>query len=159
MSLVDERGLLYSAYLDANLNYFAWLRWTIIHVANGMLHASGVDSYVSDIFTLKAPNDHGVYVGLPCLGYGMISFWIAFVLAHEDTRRKKIIYSVSGVLLLWLLNCSRIAMLVYAVHRQWNVNRWMDNHTLFNTAVYALTFLMIIGFYQLRKSGEKIKSA
>lgn len=151
MSLIDDRGLLYSSYLDQNLNYFAWLRWTILHMANNILHGIGLKSYVYDMFTIKAPNNHGVYVGLPCLGYGMISFWLAFALAHEDSTLRKVIYGLSGVLLLWLLNCSRVAMLIFAVQHRWNVNKWMDNHTTFNMAVYALTFLMIIAFYQLRK--------
>lgn len=155
LSLTDERGYLYSSFLDKSLNYFTWLRWTIIHLANNMLHGAGVNSYISDVFTLKAPNHHGVYVGPPCLGYGMISFWLAFVIAHDDIRGRKVIYSIAGVLLLWLLNCTRVAMLVYAVHKHWNVNRWMDHHTMFNTAVYILTFLMIIGFYHLRKSAVK----
>lgn len=155
MALTDDRGHLYSTFLAQHLNYFAWLRWTIIHLANAMLHGVGVDSYIADVFTLKAPNHHGVYVGPPCLGYGMISFWLAFVIAHDDLKGRKIMYSIAGVLLLWLLNCLRVAMLVYAVQKHWNVNRWMDHHTMFNTAVYLLTFLMIIGFYQLRKGTEK----
>lgn len=155
MSLTDDRGLLYSSFLSQHLNYFAWLRWTIINVANSMLHLVGVSSFISDVFTLKAPSNHGVYVGDPCLGYGMISFWLAFVIAHDDSRGRKLMYSLAGVLFLWLLNCTRVAMLVYAVHKHWNVNRWMDHHTMFNYIVYLITFLMIIGFYQLRKAETK----
>ncbi|MEO6915546.1 MAG: exosortase/archaeosortase family protein [Chitinophagaceae bacterium] len=152
MSLIDDRGLLYSGFLDQHLNYFAWLRATILYTANLMVHGFGLNSYISDIFTLKAPNGHGVYVGLPCLGYGMISFWLAFIIAQDKSWQQRLGWCIGGVLMLWLLNCSRVALLVISVQYRWNVNKWMDNHTAFNTAVYILTFVMIAGYYQITKN-------
>lgn len=150
MSLVDARGYLYSSYLDHQLNYFGWLRLAILHTANGMVHLYGLPSYVPDIYTLRATG-HGVYVGLECLGYGMMSFWLAFILAHDTNWQTKVLWGIVGLVLLWLLNCVRVALLLIAVNKHFNVNKWMDNHTAFNIGVYILTLFMIYGYYRIRK--------
>ena len=157
MSLVDERGLLYSAYLDQHLNYFGWLRSAILHTSNALVHLYGFESYIPDIYSLRA-NGHGVHVGLECLGYGMMSFWLAFICAHETSWQTKLFWGVAGIVMLWLLNCIRVALLLIAVVKDFNIDKQIDNHTAFNMAVYLLTLGMIAGYYYVRKRADKISN-
>lgn len=151
ISMIDARGLIYFPYFDQHLNYFSVLRATILHTANFIVHCFGFQSYISDIYTLRLYNGPGIHVGLPCLGYGVMSFWIAFILAHNITWQKKLVWATAGMLFLWLLNCWRVALILMAVNKHWDINRWMDNHTLFNRIVYLLILLMVCGYYQISK--------
>lgn len=155
ISIIDARGLIYSSFFDQHLNYFALLRASVLHTANGMDHLYGLHSYVADP-SLKLPNGHGIYVDLACLGYGVMSFWTAFIVAHKTSWQEKLVWVVGGVVFLWFLNCCRVALLLIAITKQWNTEKWMDSHALFNLVVYAFIMAMILLYYKLQK---RIKSA
>lgn len=150
ISIIDARGYIYSSFFDQHLNYFALIRASILHTANFIDHLYGLGSYVADP-SLKLPNGHGIYVDLACLGYGVMSFWIAFIVAHKATWQKKLAWAAGGVVFLWLLNCCRVALLLIAITKRWNTEKWMDSHALFNTVVYAFIIGMIYLYYQLDK--------
>ncbi|MBE7172000.1 MAG: hypothetical protein INR73_15545 [Williamsia sp.] len=150
ISIIDARGLIYSSFFDQHLNYFALLRASILHTANGIDHLYGLHSYVADP-RLKLPNGHGIYVDLACLGYGVMSFWVAFVVAHKAGWQRKLAWALGGVVFLWLLNCSRVALLLIAVTKGWNTEKWMDSHALFNLVVYTFIIAMVYLYYQIQK--------
>ena len=158
ISIIDARGLVYSSFFDQHLNYFALLRASILHTANGIDHLYGLHSYVADP-RLKLPNGHGVYVDLACLGYGVMSFWIAFIVAHKANWYKKLAWAAGGVVFLWFLNCCRVALLLIAVTKRWNTEKWMDSHALFNLVVYAFVIAMVFAYYQFEKCRRLTPSA
>ena len=154
ISIIDARGYIYSSYIDQHLNYFSLLRSSILHTANLFDHWYGLNSFVAGATRLKLPNGHGIYVDLVCLGYGVMSFWIAFILAHHTSWQKKLLWSAGGVIFLWFLNCCRVALLLVSITKRWNVNKWMDSHTLFNGVVYAFIAGMIYLYYKQDKPKE-----
>ncbi|MBE7169232.1 MAG: exosortase/archaeosortase family protein [Williamsia sp.] len=154
ISIIDARGYIYSSFFDQHLNYFSLLRASILHTANFLDHLYGLDSYVADPYRLKLQNGHGVFVDLACLGYGVMSFWVAFILAHNNSWQKKLIWSVGGIVFLWFLNCCRVALLIVSIVKRWNTERWMDSHALFNLIVYSFIIMMIFFYYKLSKRKE-----
>ncbi len=151
VSVTDDRGMVYFPYFDQHLNYFSLLRSSILHMSDLIVHSFGYHSYIPDPTRLRMLGGHSVIVGVPCLGYGMMSFWISFVLAHFADWKRMLAWAAGGVVFLWLLNSTRVALLLIAVTNRWNVNKWMDNHTLFNNIVYLIIIGMICIYYKANK--------
>ena len=88
-----------------------------------------------------------------CLGMGLMSFWLSFVIADRASVKRKAIWCVTGVSAIWFINCCRVALLLMAFENNWKVNEYANHHTIFNIVAYAL-LLILIYFYM--KSGKKI---
>ena len=90
-----------------------------------------------------------------CVGYGVMSFWIAFILANQVKWQKKIKWIITGVALIFIINVARISLLLVAVNEKWQIFFNMDNHVLFNIAAYILIFTMIYFFDRYERVGVK----
>lgn len=78
-----------------------------------------------------------------CIGYGVMSFWAAFILANRGNWRKKTIWITGGLLCLWAINVLRVGLLLLAAKKNWSFPLGWDHHTWFNVVAYALIFGMI----------------
>lgn len=155
-SITEPTGNIYSSFLDHYLNYIAWIRRSILHTSNLIAHVFGLNSYVGDIYTLKVFKGASVTIEIPCLGIGMMSFWIAFVTAHTSNWRKKLYWCLGGIIAIWFINCWRVALLLLAIEKGWKVSKWdvgyyMDHHTIYNLAAYSLIVFLIYLYYRQNK--------
>ena len=148
IAITDPQGLIYSPFLTAHLDYVSWIRNAILYTSRSIAKLAGTDCYVLDAYTLKSYHRAFVTVAFPCLGYGVTSFWVAFIIAQTDTWKRKIFWSLTGSIALWFINCCRIALLLVAYDKKWQVNRFVDHHTLFNIAAYILILLMMYLYYK-----------
>ena len=80
---------------------------------------------------------------MDCVGYGVYSFWIAFVAANTGTLLKKAVWIISGVLILWMINVIRITLFLVAINRGWPMPLGIDHHTWFTIAAYGMIFILI----------------
>jgi exosortase/archaeosortase family protein len=143
--IVSTEGRHYSSFLDTYLNYIAWIRSSILHGSNIIAHIFGTDSLIVGSQLIKIGKTIQVNIWLPCLGLGVISFWVAFVLIHNCNWRKKLIWCISGILAICFINCWRIALLLIALDNNWNESNFVDHHTLFNIVAYSfIIFLMFL---------------
>ncbi len=94
-------------------------------------------------FLIRFAGGRGVIIAMSCVGYGVYSFWIAFVAANSGSLTKKIIWIVTGLLGLWLINVIRITLFLTAINKGWPMPLGLDHHTWFNIFAYALIFSMI----------------
>jgi len=145
-------GGYYSPFIDQHLNYIAGLRWLLLNASKGLLNLFGYATYFKDSYTIKMQLGRGVKVVYSCLGYGLFSFWIAFIFANNPAVKKMLLWMVGGVLIIFLLNVCRIAIMLIAVNKHWPSLFNLDNHTLFNIAAYAVIFIMI---YFFDRAGKK----
>ena len=155
VAVVDGKGLLYSRFLDKYLNYINWLRDSILYTSNMISHLLGLNSYVSLPYRIKV--FHGPYVETvyACLGIGNTSFWVAFVMAHHDAWKRKILWVAIGMVSIWFINCWRIALLLLALQHGKAINKYLDHHTLFNIVAYLLIFFLVYLYTRnVRKSEE-----
>jgi exosortase/archaeosortase family protein len=151
IGITDPKGHVYSSFLANHLDYIAWLRSSLLHTANFITKAFGLNTYVADIYTLKVAYGRGIKIGLTCIGYGLISFWIAFIVAQNSIWIKKLIWSVLGLVAIWLINCVRVAVLLIALQNKWEVNKYIEHHDLFNLVAYLLILIMIYLYYTQSK--------
>lgn len=138
----------YWPFLDQYLNYISWLTIALLHTSNWVAQILGLNSFVPDDIHLQVVNGTNVYVGIPCLGLGVMIFWIAFIMSAGEGWRKKILWCVGGLTVIWLINSIRVAFILMAYQNKWNSITTMDHHTAFNVLAYAFIFVLIWLFYR-----------
>ena len=152
LGITSPGGKFYSSFLKEHLNYISWLTSSILYVSNIIDHAFGIHSYVENAYQIKTSAGSSVTVWLPCLGLGIMSFWVAFVTTDTGSWKKKLYWGLAGIVAIWFINCWRIALLLLAVEKDWYKNPIIDHHTMFNIVSYTIILLMIWLYY---KAGKK----
>ena len=133
----------YSPFVHQYLDYVSWLKMSLIHATGFILSLFHISTHIETGFTIRYPGGAGVIIAMDCVGYGVYSFWIAFVAANKGKIAKKILWIVFGLLGLWFINVVRITLLLVAINKGWPMPLGLDHHTWFNIFAYLLIFLMI----------------
>lgn len=87
------------------------------------------------------------------IGYGVMSFWAAFIFANKGNMKKKVVWIIGGLFALWCINVLRISLFIVALDKNWPMPLSIDHHTRFNIIAYLLIFLMI---YLYDRSSPKL---
>jgi exosortase/archaeosortase family protein len=151
--IVSPEGGLYSAFLDHYLNYIAWIRESNIYVSNVMTNALGTRSFISGPQMINIAGGTEVEIWLPCLGFGIMSFWGAFVIVNAGTLKRKLLWAFAGIFAIWFINCCRITLLLIALDNNWRQMGSIDHHDMFNIVSYSCIFLMMY-FYTRKPSSQ-----
>ena len=146
----------YIRFFDKYLNYPSWLRWSLLTGSQGMLKLLGYESYRPDKFLLVLKSGAGVKLGYSCLGYGVMSFWVAFVFANKGGWQRKTKWITGGLLAIWLINIFRISFLIIANSRHIGMPFGLDHHTWFNILAYIMIFVLI--YFYARLTNSQIKA-
>jgi exosortase/archaeosortase family protein len=149
-------GGYYSETVDKYFDYVTWARKTLLHGTKFLLSAFGVETYFASEHNLRQVNGRGIFLVYECVGYGVISFWTAFVLASIGTWKRKLAWLAIGVGFLWILNICRLALLLVATNKGWAMPLGWDHHTWFNVIAYVAIFVMMIWFNKEPKSQNKV---
>jgi len=160
-------GKWHNDFFVEHLNYIDWLTGSLTHTAHFITHILGLSAIVENNDTLALTQGPRVIVKWQCIGFGIMSFWLAFVLAQDIRFKRKVLLGLAGVLVVWLMNCCRIALLAVALDR--NLKPWkksltfiggINHHDLFNYGCYAVILLLIFVYYKVSaKKGGADKSA
>lgn len=155
---ITSPGKLFSPFIEKYLNYPNWLRYSLLYGSKHLLALFGIDTYTTTDFRLRVPGGRGVFLSYSCIGYGVMSFWIAFVIASAGKFRRKALWWIGGLWIIWLINITRISLLLVAINRNWNSPFGMDHHLLFNIAAYIAIFIVIY-FFEKPPGKMKAKAA
>lgn len=136
-------GGYYNEWFAKYFDYPALLRTSLLHSARIMAGVFGYNAYLRDAYHVSMVNGRGVHLVYACLGYGLLSFWIAFVFANKGSSMKKIKWMAGGCIVICLANITRIFLVLLSSNQHLKIPVTMDEHTLFNVIVYALIFGMI----------------
>ena len=148
-------GGYYSYYAAYYLDYISVLRQSLLYGAKVFLLLFGYHSNIENTFYLSMVNGRSIHMVYSCLGYGISSFWVAFIFANEGDVKKKLLWIICGVFLIWIINVTRISMLLLAINNNWHFPLGLNHHTWFNIVAYASIFAGII-FYD--RSTKKRKT-
>ena len=146
-------GNLYSPFVEKYLDYVKWLKLSLIWATGFILSIFGISTYTVPDFVIRITDGRGVFIAMDCVGYGVYSFWVAFVVANTGKFWRKFSWIVLGVLALWMINVIRITLFLLAVDRGWPMPLGWDHHTWFNIFAYLLIFIMI---WWYDKTGKKL---
>ena len=143
---ITSPGGYYSLFADHYLNYVFALRWFLLHSSELLLNAAGFNVYLKDAYTIKLQNGMGVHIVYTCLGYGVMTFWLAFIFANKGSFIKKVKWMIGGIFIICTVNVLRISLMLVGINQKWPNVFNMDNHTWFNIAAYSVIFIMIYLF-------------
>src|SRR3954468_21490394 len=138
VGITSPGGKTYSPFLDHNLNVTTWLTWFIAKTSLALLKLAG--------FTVcqRAPNNvtisgsRGVTILWACLGFGVMSFWTAFVTAHKGSWQYKLKWCIGGLSIIIALNIIRITLIAVANHYHWLAVTQLEPHATFNVVSYII---------------------
>lgn len=136
-------GGLYSPFIEKYFDYVSWIKQSLIWGVGLIMNWSGYATYTLPDFIIGIKNGTSVKIAMDCVGYGVYSFWAAYVIANDGNTIKKISWVISGLLLLWMINTGRIAIFLMALQQRKRMPFGIDHHTWFNIVAYAFIFLMI----------------
>ena len=140
--------------MEKYFDYVSWIKNSLINTTAGILSVFNIETVREPGFVLRIKGGRAVVIAMSCVGYGVYSFWIAFVAANSATFRKKAWWIIMGLLILWFINVIRITLLLLAINRGWPMPLGIDHHTWFNIAAYGMIFFLI--WVYDKKSGNKI---
>ena len=151
-------GGVYSPFVEKYINFAAWIRTGLINSAISLLSIFNIETIRTNEYILKMVGGSGVRIVYGCLGFGVMSFWIAYVVASVANMRKKIVWLFVGLLLLWSINVVRISLVLVASNKGWNFPFGWDHHTWFNIMAYLAIFTMMYFFEKNIKTHKSIES-
>ncbi len=139
-------GGIYSPFVEKYFNIASWLRSSLILSSKFFLHHLNFQTVRVDDYLLKAIDGRGVRIVYACLGFAVMSFWLAYILASFTNVKMKIVWVVGGLFSLWLLNVARISLVLVAANKGWYFPFGWNHHTWFNIIAYSFIFFMIFLF-------------
>lgn len=139
---ITAPGNYYSSFLDAHLNYVRGLRHFLISSTAHILHYCGYQVTTSDTM-LHAYNVGGFNIVYSCLGFGLMSFFIAFVIAYPKPLKSKLIFGILGLIVIQVLNIIRLILITLYWTKSIFAEK-INHHTLFNVLLYIILLFIII---------------
>jgi len=146
---ITSPGNNYNAFLAEHLNYIRAFRHLLLNITMHILNAIGYTAITSDYDLLLV--GHGTLrLDYSCLGLGVMSFFLAFIIAYPRRLKSKIIFAIAGILAIQTLNILRFVLLALF----WNkhAGNIIDHHAIFNGSIYVI---IAITLYLWVKSDDK----
>lgn len=133
---LTSHGSYYNDFLATHLNYIKALRHLLLNTTAKILNWMGYATITNDTDLLVA--GHGTITLIySCLGLGVISFFSAFVLAYPKRIKPKLIFLITGIIAIELLNIIRFFVLAIFWNKRED-EQIIDHHVVFNIIIYIL---------------------
>ena len=136
-------GNYHSPFIEKYFDYVSWIKISLINATAFFLSLFHISTQTEPGFMIRITGGRAVIIAMSCVGYGVYSFWIAFVGANKGRFLKKLLWIILGVFLLWLINAIRITLFLTAINKGWPMPLGIDHHTWFNIFAYLLIFILI----------------
>ncbi|RZK12568.1 MAG: exosortase/archaeosortase family protein [Flavobacterium sp.] len=148
---LSSKENVYSPFVANYLDYVTLLRNLILNCSNFLLQKFNYSTVWDDQFTLGIEGGKSVRVVYSCVGYGVMSFWSAFILANDGSAKRKASWFFGGFTMLLMLNILRIFLLILAINAKSSFSIQIDHHVIFNVVAYGLIFLLIYLYDRSKK--------
>lgn len=143
---ITSPGNYYSPFCSKYLNYIDLLRNSLLKAANVLCNILGYSTTVISKTTIMGFNGYKATIIYSCIGYGILSFWTAFVISYPSSFKQKIKWLLCGSLLLWFINVVRISLLLIYINKVKSITTFPKHHLVYNIIAYTVVFFMIYLF-------------
>ena len=147
-------GGLYSGFIDHYFDYVSGIKYSLMYGTKVLLSLFDIHTINRPEFVIKLQNGTGVVIAMNCVGYGVMSFWAAYVISSGGGMVKILKWLLFGLTTLWIINVIRISLLLVAHSRLWRMPLGLNHHTWFNIAAYIAIFTMMYFFERSTKSKD-----
>lgn len=147
---ITAKGGVYIPFLDEHLNYIRWWRTFSIEAAANILRWFDY-TVITNETQLRVIGKSGITLVYSCLGYGIMSVFVAFCLSFPSPFKHRWGFMLTGLIVIQALNIIRFVLLPL----YWNRRKplfGMDHHDIFNIFIYGL--LIIICYLWIRHSSK-----
>ncbi|MDF3079254.1 MAG: glycosyltransferase [Sphingobacteriaceae bacterium] len=152
---ITSPGGNYSPWLDKHLNYIRGFRHLLLDISSFVLSALGFEA-VTDDTHLWVRGHSGIVLVYSCLGFGVMSFFTAFVLAWPKSWKEKAWFLPAGLVLIQALNILRFIVISIFYNRA-SMNGLIDHHDLFNIILYFILLSVIYWWVNRKVKGGGLK--
>ncbi len=140
LGIVSPGGY-YFPFLAENLNYIEGFTQLLLQLTAFVLKLLGYKTFTFENW-LHVSGKGGFILAYDCLGFGIMSFFTAFVIAYPKPIKSKYYYLPVGLLLIQSLNITRFVLL--SLYWKGSLfNGLTDHHDLFNIVLYIMLLLII----------------
>ena len=139
-------GGYYNEFAAQYLDYISAIKTSLLFGTKTLVSFFGIQTVQFKNHIIRFVHGKGVRIAYDCVGYGVYSFWIAFVVANKSSFTRKTIWIIVGLILLWSINVIRISLFLVSVNKNWKTPLGIDHHDWFTIVAYAFIFLMIFVF-------------
>ena len=147
-------GGAYSPFIERYLDYVSWIKVSLISATAWILSLFHIHTHTEPGFVLRIDGGRAIIIAMSCVGYGVYSFWTAFVVANTGRFWKKVAWITGGLFILWFINVTRLTLFLLAMNRGWPMPLGIDHHTWFEIVAYIAIFIFI--FLYDRSSGNRV---
>ena len=154
---ITAKGGYYIFFLDEYVNFVVWYRNFLFSGTKIMLAAFGYTGTVTNQYIIQINGSNKVQLVYNCLGYGVISFWIAFVVSNEGRLLNKVLWILGGIAAFSVMNMSRIAIILVANYKHYASVLPIDHHALFNICSYVLIGFFVYAYARAVEMKESLK--
>jgi len=154
---ISAPGGYYSHFISEYLNYISGLQHLLIWGSKHLLSIFNIETLIGNHYVLRVVGGRGVIVSYGCAGFGVMSFWAAFILAGISRVPSKLFWIFFGFLIIWIINVIRISLFLLSVDRGWPMPLGIDHHTWFNIGAYGAIFILIY-FHERSTSSLEAKN-
>jgi len=151
-------GGYYSEFAAKHLDYISAIKTSLLIGTKTLLSFFDIQTVEFKNHIIRFINGKGVRIAYDCVGYGVFSFWIAFVVANKSSFLRKTIWIIVGLLLLWSVNVIRISLFLVSVNKNWKMPLGINHHDWFTIVAYLVIFLMIFAFDKFNNNQKRNKS-
>lgn len=143
ISATHPLGKYYSPFILKYFNILEWVRSIILFFCKGLFLIFGIDTLRVGEHGFCIVSGSRVSLNNGCLGFSVINFWIAFIVANKSKFLFKIKWLFIGVLFIFILNILRVSIILYATNKKWHSLFNIDHHTVFNIVAYGFIFFLM----------------
>jgi exosortase/archaeosortase family protein len=151
-------GGVYNKFAAQHLDYISAIKTSLLIGTKTLLSIFDIQTVQFENHIIRFVNGKGVRIAYDCVGYGVYSFWIAFVVANKSSFTRKTIWIIVGLFLLWSVNVIRISLFLVSENKNWTMPFGIDHHDWFTIFAYAVIFLLIFAFDKNNKNQKRNKS-
>lgn len=139
----------YSPVVAKYLDIVSAIKKSLVMGTRWLAGIAGYETVETAGYVIRFPAGRGVVIARDCVGIGVFSFWIAFVLASSLSPLRSSLWLGGGLLALWCINVLRITLLLI-VYNKYGLTKiaGLDHHSFFNILAYAFIGGMLYLYYR-----------
>lgn len=148
-------GGAYVPFVAKYLDYVSLIKISLMKGASVVASIYGYSTIEEPGYVLRVKGGMEILIARDCVGFGVMSFWAAYVIATVmQNIKQKLFWLIAGLFILWLINVIRIGLFLVARNRGWDMPLALDHHTWFTIFAYGAIFLMIYIFEKRMMKGH-----